>query len=111
MLQNDWIVFAFGIGLQEMVILGAIGVLLFGKRLPDVGRQLGKGLAEFKKGIHGIESEINSAVDSATYASPSSSSSSYSSYEDDSDDYYQPSAPKFEPPAASSDDASDGGKQ
>lgn len=110
MLENNWIVFAFGIGIQEMVILGAIGVLLFGKRLPDVGRQLGKGLAEFKKGIHGIESEINSAVDSATYASPSSSSAS--SYEDDSDDYYQPSAPKFEPPPeAASTEGSDAGKQ
>ena len=38
--------FIGGIGLPEMVIILIIGVILFGKRLPDVGRQVGKGLAE-----------------------------------------------------------------
>ena len=36
----------------------AIGLLLFGRRLPEVGRSLGKGIVEFKKGIKGIEDEI-----------------------------------------------------
>src|SRR5205085_2291790 len=41
----------FGLGGQEMLILLILGVLLFGKKLPDVGRSLGKGLVEFKKGL------------------------------------------------------------
>jgi sec-independent protein translocase protein TatA len=45
----------FGIGPQEMLIVGVIALLLFGNRLPEVARSLGKGIVEFKKGIKGIE--------------------------------------------------------
>jgi sec-independent protein translocase protein TatA len=44
--------------MMEMVILFGVAVLLFGKRLPEVGRTLGKGIVEFKKGIRGIEEEF-----------------------------------------------------
>jgi sec-independent protein translocase protein TatA len=40
------------------IILIGIGVLLFGKRLPEVGRSLGKGIVEFKKGLKGLEDEV-----------------------------------------------------
>ena len=46
-------------GLPEWIIIGAIGLLLFGKRLPEVGRSLGKGIVEFKKGLKGIEDDID----------------------------------------------------
>ncbi len=42
----------------EWLIILAIGLLLFGKRLPEVGKSLGKGIVEFKKGIKGIDDEI-----------------------------------------------------
>lgn len=42
-----------------LLVLGALGVLLFGSKLPEVGRSLGKGLAEFKKGLNGIEDDID----------------------------------------------------
>jgi sec-independent protein translocase protein TatA len=80
----------FGIGLQEMIIIGVLGVLLFGKRLPEVGRSFGKSLMEFKRGMQGIESEIHSATDAID--------SSSATYEEMADDYQEPSAPKFEPP-------------
>jgi sec-independent protein translocase protein TatA len=44
----------FNLGPMEMLVIGMIGVLLFGKRLPEVGRSLGKGIVEFKKGLNGI---------------------------------------------------------
>ena len=50
-----------GFGWQEMVVLGLLGLLLFGKRLPEVGRSLGKGIVEFKKGLSGVEDELNKA--------------------------------------------------
>jgi sec-independent protein translocase protein TatA len=40
------------------ILLIGIGVLLFGKRLPEVGRSLGKGIVEFKKGLKGLEDEV-----------------------------------------------------
>lgn len=57
----------FGLGTWELLILLALGLLLFGRRLPEVGRSLGKGIVEFKKGIRGIEDE----VEQGTRAAPS----------------------------------------
>ena len=45
-------------GPVECMIIAAIGLLIFGKRLPEVGRGLGKGIVEFKKGLKGIEDEV-----------------------------------------------------
>jgi len=89
--------FAFGFapGPMEMLIIGVLAVLLFGKRLPEVGRSLGKGIIEFKKGMRGIEDEIKTA----TYASSSTSSSSGRT-SGEIDDYAEATAPKFEPPTS-----------
>lgn len=54
--------FAFALSPMTMIILLAIGVLLFGRRLPEVGRTLGKGLMEFKKGMSGIEDEVSNNI-------------------------------------------------
>jgi sec-independent protein translocase protein TatA len=51
----------FGLGGTEMIILLILGVLLFGKKLPEVGRSLGKGLVEFKKGLQGIEDDVQTS--------------------------------------------------
>lgn len=45
----------------EWIIILAFGLLLFGKRLPEVGRSLGKGIVEFKKGLKGVEDDIEVA--------------------------------------------------
>jgi sec-independent protein translocase protein TatA len=42
----------------EWIVLLVLGLLIFGRRLPEVGRSLGRGIVEFKKGIKGIEEEI-----------------------------------------------------
>jgi sec-independent protein translocase protein TatA len=45
----------FGLGMPEIVALMVVGVLLFGRKLPEVGRFLGQGIVEFKRGMSGIE--------------------------------------------------------
>ena len=59
-------------GLPEWIIIGAIGLLIFGKRLPEVGRSLGKGIVEFKRGLAGVEDDVKTGM----VDSPSSSSAS-----------------------------------
>jgi len=44
----------FGIGIWELLILLLVLLLVFGpKRLPEMGRQLGKGMREFKDSVTG----------------------------------------------------------
>lgn len=52
----------FNLGPMEMIILLVVGVMIFGRRLPEVGRYLGKGIVEFKKGIKGIEDEMEPSI-------------------------------------------------
>jgi sec-independent protein translocase protein TatA len=49
----------FGLGFGELLLIAVVMLLLFGRRLPEVGKSLGKGIVEFKKGIHGVEEEVN----------------------------------------------------
>jgi sec-independent protein translocase protein TatA len=53
------IVFANLFGPGQIILLLIVGVLIFGRRLPEIGRYLGKGLVEFKKGLHGLEDEFD----------------------------------------------------
>jgi sec-independent protein translocase protein TatA len=89
----------FGLGPTEMLIVLVIGVLLFGKNLPNVGRSLGKSLMEFKKGLDDIKGEVNAATSTEPYRSGSQPSSSSAVRQYAADDYDEPTAPKFEPPA------------
>jgi sec-independent protein translocase protein TatA len=51
-----------GIGYQELLIILALALLLFGgSRIPSLARSLGKSITEFKKGVQGIEDETSSA--------------------------------------------------
>ena len=43
---------AFGVGPIEIMIVVVVALLLFGRRLPDLMRSLGKSVTEFKKGVN-----------------------------------------------------------
>jgi Tat protein translocase TatB subunit len=53
----------FGIGFQEMLIILVVVLIFFGpKRLPDLAKSMGKGLAEFKKASEEVRKGIEEAV-------------------------------------------------
>jgi sec-independent protein translocase protein TatA len=46
------------IGLPELLLLGLVALLVFGpKRLPEMGRSLGRGMREFKDSVSGDKGE------------------------------------------------------
>ncbi len=51
----------FNLGPQELFWLFLIVLFVFGaKRIPEIGRSIGKGIQEFKKGMKEIDSEVSS---------------------------------------------------
>jgi sec-independent protein translocase protein TatA len=78
-----------------------IAVLLFGKRLPEVGRSLGKGIVEFKKGLSGAVDELDiTGTGRSSWNSGSSGRSPSASPAEST--YNEYSVPKFELPGAPS---------
>ena len=61
------------LGTTEVIILAILGLLIFGRRLPEVGRSLGKGIVEFKKGLSGIEDDIDTAAQQPRIEQPKDS--------------------------------------
>lgn len=79
------------LGVPEMIVIGIIALLLFGKRLPEVARSLGKGVVEFKKGLRGIDEEVDAAVYRKSEPSNSARPTPV-------EEKVEAAAPKFEPP-------------
>ncbi len=62
-----------GIGYQELLIILALALLLFGgSRIPTLARSLGKSITEFKKGVKGIEEDVAEADPKETKSSTKS---------------------------------------
>ena len=78
----------FGVGLPELAVVAAIGLLVFGpKRLPELGKTLGRTLKGFQSASKEFEQEFRKAVDtveaevSASSSLPAADSSSPKSAE------------------------------
>jgi sec-independent protein translocase protein TatA len=68
-----------GIGLPELLIVLVIALIVLGpKKLPEVGRSLGRGMREFKDSVSGITGKDDDDDDVRTLGSTSSSSSASS---------------------------------
>jgi len=48
-------------GPLEMIIIAGLGLILFGKRLPEVGKGLARGIVEFKNGLKEVTDEVDKA--------------------------------------------------
>jgi sec-independent protein translocase protein TatA len=57
----------FGISIWELMILLIVLLLIFGaKRLPEMGRSLGKGMREFKDSVTGVEEAVSMEAPTTT---------------------------------------------
>ena len=57
----------FGISIWELMILLIVLLLIFGaKRLPEMGRSLGKGMREFKDSVTGVEDAVTTTTPTPT---------------------------------------------
>lgn len=86
---------------SEFLVLMLIALLLFGKKLPEVARSLGKGLKEFQSGVRGLQDEVHKTTHEARSYTPADSSSTASrpvpEEEQQEDDF---DVPKFELPSS-----------
>lgn len=57
-------------GTMELIIIGGLGLLIFGRRLPDVARSVGKSIVEFKRGLREVKDDIDSSARLESKPSP-----------------------------------------
>jgi sec-independent protein translocase protein TatA len=88
----------FGLSMQELVIVGVVAVLLFGKRLPEVARSIGHTYREFKRGLVDLQSNVDVREMRESLYTPPTKKAPARRFHDDIDDREESTAPKFEPP-------------
>lgn len=64
----DYFLAFWQFGPFEIALVAIAALILFGKKLPEVARSMGKGITEFKKGIRDVETEVEKPVDDAAPA-------------------------------------------
>jgi TatA/E family protein of Tat protein translocase len=59
------------LGMPELILILVLALLLFGpKKLPEIGRQLGKGLGEFKRASNDLKRSIEDEIEKSTKEEP-----------------------------------------
>jgi sec-independent protein translocase protein TatA len=61
-MTHEILALSFPGGMEWLVIL-IVGLLIFGRRLPEVARSVGKSITEFKKGMKDVQDDVHAAVD------------------------------------------------
>ena len=54
----------------ELILLMGLGLLFFGKRLPEVGRSIGQTVVQFKKGLNEMENDIRNVNPTPSSTTP-----------------------------------------
>ena len=89
----------FGLGPLEIVVIGALAVMLYGKKLPEVGRSVGQSIAELRKQWATISRDLD--VSGHLEGRDTRPARPAPRFDDDGVGATSASAPRFDPPADS----------
>jgi Tat protein translocase TatB subunit len=54
----------FGIGMTELLVVLVVALLVLGpKRLPEIARSLGRGMAEFRRASNELRASLSASID------------------------------------------------
>lgn len=59
----DKVLAIFGLGPWEIIAILVVALLIFGRRLPEIARSMGKSLNEFKKGMQETKDEVDKTIE------------------------------------------------
>ncbi len=89
----------FGVGLPEIAVIGALALIIFGpKRLPELGRTLGKTLKGFQSASSEFEREIQKAIAEPEEQDDQAAKTSFSESEPSSSEKFQSPDEALNPP-------------
>jgi sec-independent protein translocase protein TatA len=88
----------FGLSPVEVVVIGAIAVMLYGKRLPEVGRTVGQGIGELRRQWATLSRDLDVASQIDAAAAPKRRSRRL---DDEGSAGPQVAVPRFDPPPES----------
>ncbi len=88
----------FGLDVKELLLLGVVAVMLFGRRLPEVARSIGQTYNQFRKGLNDLKREMDHVV-YTTKSEINSATTQLLTYDDD--ELKHPTVPAFQPIPAS----------
>lgn len=61
----------FNIGFPELIMILAVALIVFGPRkLPEVGRSIGRAMGEFRRASHDLKTSLEDDIDSEKGARP-----------------------------------------
>jgi len=93
----------FGLGPLELCVIGAIAVMLYGKRLPEVGRSVGQSIGELRRQMATLsrDLDVSAHLDGKTPAARNSTRRSNHGRYDDESSAAHVLSPRFDPPEES----------